>query len=200
MKSVPPAPNRIGRWVSIGAAAVAVIGVGAFMLSKQGKGPSDTGTAAVSAPARPAVGATEAVAPPPAPPKETQPPTVTPPPPEPERLPETVQIEFQGITADTTVLVDGKSSALPVRLPRGAEVHKIVLRAPGEAPRTLQIDGTRDRIVEATLPQKPTGADDRTAARGVTSGTGHREKAKRPERAAPAAKPGAADREAITDI
>ena len=195
LKAVPAPPSRAGRWVSIGVAAVAVIGVGVFMMSKKG---ADPGTAAVSAPARP-----PAAMPPSAPVAPKEVPVTPPPAPEPESLPETVQIDVQGIAADTTVMVDGKSSALPIHLPRGPETHKIVLRAPGEAPRTLQVDGTRDRIVEAALAQKPSGADASGPSRNTGTGPGRRDKPTRRtgDHATPASKPaGSADREAITDI
>jgi len=197
LKAVPRPPSRSGRWVSIGVAAAALIGVGVFMMNRRSA--PDAGAAVLSAPiSRPPVRTAEPVAPPVAPPGETPP---KPPEPPPQAQDDTVQIDVLGVTADTTVLVDGKSTALPLRLPRGPESHKIVLRAPGEVARTIQVDGTRDRIVEAPENPKPAAVDDRPAR---NSATGHREKASRRgerDKANPTTKTsGAADREAITDI
>jgi len=117
--------------------------------------------------------------------------------------PETVRIDLQGAPPETTAEVDGKAAPLPVELPRGPRVHRITLRAPGVAPRTLEIDGTRDRIVDLVLAPSPDARAAREPLHRPPGGA--RERSRPVERAAPAAgekkaASGPSDREAITDL
>jgi hypothetical protein len=60
----------------------------------------------------------------------------------------TVQIDIEGLDPRTAVTVDGQAATLPLRLPRGPQVHRIVLRPPTGRQRSVEIDGTRDRVIE----------------------------------------------------
>ena len=117
---------------------------------------------------------------------------------------ETVRIELQGAPPETTADVDGKSATIPIELPRGPQVHRITLRAPGVPPRTLEIDGTRDRIVDMVVAATPDARGVREPNRRAPGGV--RERSRPVDRAAPAAAAekkapsGPSDREAITDI
>jgi len=62
--------------------------------------------------------------------------------------PETVEIELHGLPSGTEVVVDDQPTRSPIRVPRGPALHRIVLRSPGSPERTIEIDGTKDRIVE----------------------------------------------------
>ncbi len=116
-----------------------------------------------------------------------------------------VRIDFQGLPAGTTALVDGKRAAIPLKLPRGSDVHRILLRPPGQSPRTIELDGSRDRIVDFVATTETTAGG---AARGHSSdreGSARRTGASPPTPAGPrkhdkGPSVNPADREAITDI
>ncbi len=96
----------------------------------------------------------------------------TPPPP---ALPDKVTIDLPGLPPGAQVFVDGAGTgaALPLRLARDDRRHQLVVRAPGREPRTIEIDATRDRVVELELalpaatpaPRAPETAVGRTRAR-----------------------------------
>ena len=124
---------------------------------------------------------------------------VPPPPAEPPApaRPATVSIDIQGLSSDTQVLVDDQVVTLPTRVPRGPELHRFTLRPAHGAERTIEIDGTRDRVVELVMAPE--------------AKAGH-SPAPRPPRATPPVAPGAPrpgarprqglgpDRRAITDL
>jgi len=76
----------------------------------------------------------------------------------PPALPEKVTVDLQGLPDGAEVLVDGVTAqTLPVKLPRGDRRHQLLVRAPGHQSRSLEIDGSRDRVVELDLtPLAPT--------------------------------------------
>jgi len=78
--------------------------------------------------------------------------------PPPSATPNEVTIDLQGLPAGVEVLVDGDAApSLPLKLPRGDRHHQLLVRAPGRVPRTIEIDATRDRVVELELaPLAPT--------------------------------------------
>jgi len=149
-----------------------------------------------------------AVPEPPAAPPRAAPPVVAPTPPaEATRAPaeapgaDTVRIDFQGLPPGTIVQVDGSREQLPINLPRGTQPHRLVLRPPGESSRAIELDGSRDRIVDfgamARLPS--TTGRDRPAER---EGASRRPGAGSPARAGgkKSEDKGTSDREAIIDI
>jgi len=183
---VPVLTGRAGLVVLGGAALVALIVV---MVRLFAGGPTAT-AGRKPVPTAPAV----AVEPPPAAPAAPAPPAA----PAVPVLPATVSIDIQGLSADTQVLVDEQLVTLPTRVPRGPELHRFTLRPPHGAERTIEIDGTRDRVVELVMAPEPKVA---------------RPQAPRPARVTPTpppagaskpsvrARPGVAtDRKAITDL
>lgn len=68
---------------------------------------------------------------------------------------ETVQIDIQGIAAGSMVTIDGQPTKLPIRIVRGPQVHRIGLRSPAGDERGIEIDGSRDRVIEL-LVERPT--------------------------------------------
>lgn len=69
---------------------------------------------------------------------------------------ETVTVDIANPPRDLIVVVDGVGKALPVRLPRGAQTHTFVLRAPGYLPSKVEIEATRDaRLVFAMQRKRP---------------------------------------------
>ena len=134
----------------------------------------------------------------PAPPVE---PPAPPPPPVPVH-PATVTIDIQGLSADTEVLVDDQLVTLPTRVPRGPGLHRFTLRPPHGAERTIEIDGTRDRVVELLMapeaksahpaaPRSPAPRPARPPSTGPAGGAA---------KPGAHAKPGTADLKAITDL
>jgi serine/threonine protein kinase len=65
--------------------------------------------------------------------------------------PEMVRIDLSGVPPKTVVLVDGRPSLLPVRVPAGPDKHKILLRPPTGPERTVEVDGTQDRTIAVTF-------------------------------------------------
>jgi serine/threonine protein kinase len=59
-----------------------------------------------------------------------------------------VEIEIHGLLPDTAVDIDDQPATLPIRIPRGSDLHRIVLRPPGRPARTIEVDGTKDRTIE----------------------------------------------------
>jgi len=177
--------GRAGLVALGGAALVALVVVMVRLLAGGAPPPSRR----KPAPVAPTV-AGEAEAPIPAPPRAAEPPAPV--------LPATVSIDIQGLSPDTEVLVDEQLVTLPTRVPRGPELHRFTLRPAHGPERTIEIDGTRDRVVELVMAPEPKPA---------------RPAASRPTRAPPAPappatarpgpgpRPGAGpDRKAITDL
>jgi serine/threonine-protein kinase len=208
--------RRVGPWAVVaGGAAVAALGAIVVVGLRPGASPSPSASTAVGQPREavapaPAVPASGAAAPPsPAPEAASAAAKSAASPPSegsPARLPETVRIDLQGAPPETTAEVDGKVAPLPIELPRGPQLHRITLRAPGVPPRTLEIDGTRDRIVDMVVAPVPDGRAVRETSRHPPSGV--RERSRPVDRSPPAAgekkasssPSGPSDREAITDI
>ncbi|HEY4184450.1 MAG TPA: protein kinase [Polyangia bacterium] len=180
--------KRSGRWAALAVGAAAVLGGGIVLLRPH---PAPTVVAPVPSEPRPAP-----TVPPVSPePKTPEPKKEVAPPPEerpPPADPESVHIDFQGIPAGTTAQLDGKRTTFPIKLARGPDVHRIVLRPPGQSSRTIELDGTRDRIVDFVAIAKTPSVGGHTVTPGSTHG-GSRKSEK-----GPGANSG--DREAITDI
>jgi serine/threonine protein kinase len=64
---------------------------------------------------------------------------------------DTVEIEIHGLGPRTNVTLDDQPRALPIRVPRGPELHRIVLHPPGSPERTIEVDGTKDRMIELVM-------------------------------------------------
>ena len=113
-----------------------------------------------------------------------------------------VQIDIQGLAPDTIVLVDDHPVTLPARVPRGPELHRFSLRPPSGSERTIEIDGTRDRVIELVMAPERKQAPPRPPVRAPAHPHPPREIV-RPAPAAAAAKKAArvtSDRKAITDL
>ncbi|HVR64886.1 MAG TPA: protein kinase [Polyangia bacterium] len=195
------APAKRGKTFAVAAAAVVLVGGAIAAFGMRGGAPARTTTAATAT--EPAI----AAAPPPAPQQlppaaepapAPQPPAAQPPAPAP---PATVRIDLQGIPARTTITVDGQAATLPLQLPRGSAVHQIVLRPPSGSERRLEIDGTKDRLVELMFDKHAPGEASASRASGGGEST-HRSSGSGSSHGAGTSKkkPGASDREAITDI
>jgi len=235
-ESVAKPRRASGKWAAIGGGvAVAVVGAVVIVGMRPSASPPASSSPSLSISARPRAEAVAPAVPPPSaaplPPSAsaTQDQAAPPAPAAEGTLPrpaETVRIDLRGAPPETTAEVDGKPAALPLELPRGPRIHRITLQAPGVPPRTLDIDGTRDRIVDMIIapvtataaaakkfPAAPgagpgaPGAPDGHTARDANhrSPGGARERGRIPERVpagagdnkSPASQ---SDREAITDI
>jgi hypothetical protein len=119
----------------------------------------------------------------------------------PPALPDKVTVDLQGLPEGAEVQVDGvPAGALPLKLPRGDRRHQLLVRAPGRQPRAIEIDGTRDRVVElelAPVPEPTTNAAPRASETTAVSRKSAREEK---ARARDARRRGAADtgRHAVT--
>lgn len=82
--------------------------------------------------------------------------------------PATVQVDIHGVDPQTTVTVDGQPAALPIRLPRGPQTHQIVLQTHTGRQRHIEVDGTRDRVIEVVVARAATGP---AAPAGAPRGT-----------------------------
>src|SRR5204863_7567121 len=78
---------------------------------------------------------------------------------------ETVRIDVHGIPAGTEVTLDGEPSALPVVVARGKESHRIAVRTPDGTQQSVDVDGTRDRVLELVLPPSQPPARDEPRSR-----------------------------------
>ncbi|HEY8924536.1 MAG TPA: protein kinase [Polyangia bacterium] len=217
-ETVAKPQRRVGPWAVVaGGAAVAALGAIVVVGMRPGASPSPSAQIrqpAVGQPGQgsaptPAIPSAHAEAPASPAPEAAQAADKGTPSPSgegsPARAPETVRIDLQGAPPDTTAEVDGKAAPLPLELPRGPRLHRITLRAPGVPPRTLEIDGTRDRIVDMVVAPVPDARAARETNRRPSGSP--RERSRPVDHAAPAAgekKPssgsGSSDREAITDI
>jgi serine/threonine protein kinase len=124
----------------------------------------------------------------------------------PKVAPETVRIDVHGIPPGTEVTVDGAPSALPVVVIRGKDSHRIGVRTPDGTQQSVDVDGTRDRVVELVLPQsdppavkekvrarEPGGSEPSSRGKELPGRTGSA-----PQKKIPGARP--KDLDAITDI
>lgn len=57
-------------------------------------------------------------------------------------------IENEGLGPDTRVTVDDRITAVPIRLPKGSDLRRIVLFVSGQPERTIDLDGTTNRTIE----------------------------------------------------
>jgi hypothetical protein len=64
--------------------------------------------------------------------------------------PEMARIELTGLPPGTSVMVDGRSSALPVRVPKGV-ASRILLRSPQGVEKTIDVDGKNDQKIAVTF-------------------------------------------------
>ncbi|HEY4184298.1 MAG TPA: serine/threonine-protein kinase [Polyangia bacterium] len=108
---------------------------------------------------------------------------------------QTVQIDIQGIAPDTVVTVDDQPATLPVRIRRGPALHRFTLRPSNGSERTIEIDGTRDRVIELVMapvqkPAPPLPPEEHTHAPSRSPSHGSK-----PKPASPTS-----DRKAITDL
>jgi hypothetical protein len=141
----------------------------------------------IEPPARPSVAAVPPPASAPTAPQPPVPPAIA-----------MVQIDIQGLAPDTIVLVDDHPVTLPARVPRGPELHRFSLRPPSGNERTIEIDGTRDRIIELVMAPERKQAPPRPSVRAAD----HPRPIVRPAPAPAAQKPArvTSDRKAITDL
>ena len=205
-------PSRNGLWIGLAAGVAVAIGGGVVALRGR-PAPSPASMLAASRPPEAQASTTPSPSVAPAPSPSVAPaapvarPPVTPPlaAPVEAALAETVHIDFQGLPAGTTAQVDGKKATLPIQVPRGSEVHHIVLRPPGESSRAIELDGSRDRIVDFVATTKVASGRDRTPAdrdgahRAPPGATGPAP-ARGPRKADKGPAVNTTDREAITDI
>ncbi|HEY8927524.1 MAG TPA: protein kinase, partial [Polyangia bacterium] len=63
-----------------------------------------------------------------------------------------VHIEFRGIPAGTKVTLDGRPAPLPVAVPRGSGTHRLTLRTPDGLEQAVEVDGTKDRVIDWYIP------------------------------------------------
>ncbi|HEY2899132.1 MAG TPA: protein kinase [Polyangia bacterium] len=185
-------PKRGMTFAVAGGAIVAIGGILAVVFTRGG---SPGKTASVSEPAVvSAAPAPEKL--PPAPPAAEPPPApaAEPKPAAAPALPQTVRIDLQGVPARTVVTVDGRAADLPLQLPRGAQMHHVVLKAPSGAERALDLDGSKDRLVELVF-DKPHGSSDGQGSHssGSDGSSGHHSHGS-------GKKKPSGDRDAITDI
>jgi hypothetical protein len=148
------------RLIVIGAgAAVLAIAVGAILVSRPSKPSHGRKEPRHAQPAAPEM------APPPPPEKPVEPekpaekPAQVPPPT--EAVPpveDNVRINLKRVPEGTEISVDGHPTTLPILIPRGRESHQIILRAADGTERALDVDGTRDRLIELAAPRSPAGA------------------------------------------
>ncbi|MES1207222.1 MAG: protein kinase [Pseudomonadota bacterium] len=68
---------------------------------------------------------------------------------------ETVTIDIEGAPAGTEITIDDRAAALPLRVPRGRSTHRILIRPPGGSARSIEVDGTRDRVIELVVDPPP---------------------------------------------
>jgi serine/threonine-protein kinase len=89
--------------------------------------------------------------------------------PPPAALPDKVTVDLQGLPEGAEVLIDGAAAGTPpLKLPRGERRHQLLVRAPGRQPRAIEIDGTRDRVIELELAPMPTPTTTTTATSAGT--------------------------------
>ena len=191
-------PIITGRAGLVTLGAVAVVALAIVMARLLGGGPSPAGRKAKP------IEAPVAIEPPTPPPEPPAAPVAEP------AAPATVSIDIQGLSADTVVLVDDQQVTLPTRVPRGPDLHRFTLRPPHGAERTIEIDGTRDRVVELVMaPEgaKPVHAPAPRPPRSPPAGGApaprapHLLPASGALAPAPRPRPGAAvERKAITDL
>jgi hypothetical protein len=196
----PPAPPaRRGKTYAMAGGGIALVGGIIAVISLGGSNspsrstvPHATESAAVAAPAPEKATPTT-----PAEPAPTAAPKVVAP-----SAPETVRIDLQGVPARTVVTVDGKAVALPVELPRGTAVHHIVLKTPSGVERALDLDGSRDRLVELMFDKKASSSDDKGSRSSSGDGSHHSSSgsSSRDRPAGGKKKTGNSDRDAIIDL
>jgi serine/threonine protein kinase len=157
-REVPREPRGKKRWpLILGVAGVAaMVGIVA-VVSRGGES-----TSARAVPAPPPERRTPALRTP----AEPSPPT---PPVASGEPPEMVTIALSGVQAGSVVVLDGLSSAIPLHVARGPELHRIIVRAPGGAERLLEIDGSEDRTLDVGPLDGPPGR----STRSPTSSRGH---------------------------
>jgi serine/threonine-protein kinase len=121
-----PAPSR--RWIWAVAAAVVVVAGGVLGVSQW---------------RRPALTVTTSVGPPPVA-VAIQPPPAPPPAPPPV---EWVVVDVENSPPGTTAVVDGERKSIPLRLEKGSPAREVRFEASGYQPRTVAVDGDRDRLL-----------------------------------------------------
>jgi serine/threonine protein kinase len=125
-------PSRRGWVLSVSAALLAIVGVGAYLFSDE--------IVDRTRPRKPAVSSEEA---------EADLPTKTHGEPS---LPATITVEVEGAPDGLKVTVDGDPvSSLPVRLPRDGAVHKMLFKVPGYQPETRIIEASKSQVVALSL-------------------------------------------------
>jgi hypothetical protein len=86
-----------------------------------------------------------------------------------------ITVGLQGLPPGAEVLVDGVAApGLPLKLVREDRRHRLLVRAPGYEPRTIEIDASRDRVVDLELTASTAmahlGQPERTQATTVAPG------------------------------
>ena len=203
-----------GKLIAIGGAAALAVGIAVVALTMRGGSkPAESSAARTAAHEARAEEPTAPTPPPVAPPAAEEPSAADEPPPPSAKpaaavkLPEVVTLELPGLPPKTTVTLDDQPTTLPVKIRRGPEQHRIVVRSPGQKSRELTLDGTRDRVVDIVLEKESTKhaeahtgtSHEKSPERESGHHAGSAATAAKPHPGAPEKKPGS-DREAITDI
>lgn len=193
--ATPPAKPR-GTRLIVGAGAVVLAGTIAVIVATR---PKPTATSEPPAAEEVPAAAVERPRADPAvkePAVRTEPEVPTPPP--------TVRIDIQGVPPQTALTVDGQPASFPLELPRGTRAHRVVLKPPGVPEKVLEVDGTRDRLIELVFEAPQSGRErnpGRAAEKSGERSTGRRSSRERAGTSDKNPAPrGASDREAITDI
>ena len=116
-----------------------------------------------------------------------------------------VRIEFRGIPAGTKVTLDGRPAPLPVVVPRGGGTHRLSLRTPDGLEQAVEVDGTKDRVIDWYIPgsgAEATGASGARKAPSPSKGATPAAAPSPPSSSTKARPPAgrAKDLEAITDL
>jgi serine/threonine-protein kinase len=191
-------PAARGKMFALAGGAVLVVGVIAIVATRGG---SPHKRSVVAEPTATAASVDNVAAPaPPAPSAAAEPPPAAAAPSAPA-LPDTVRIDLQGVPARTAVTLDGRPASLPLQIARGPQVHRIVLKPPSGAERTLEIDGSKDRLVELMFDKRASSTDSQSS-HSSSSDSGHSSSGSSHGKSSSGKKkPGAgSDRDAITDI
>ncbi|HET6149694.1 MAG TPA: serine/threonine-protein kinase [Polyangia bacterium] len=77
------------------------------------------------------------------------------------RSAEIITVDVRGLPPGAEVWLDGALTAgLPLRLPRGAERHVLLLRAQGYAERVIEMDARQDRMIDVVMSAAAAAARD----------------------------------------
>jgi hypothetical protein len=159
---LPPRSSR--RWLAVAAGGVAAVAVAIglkVLVAKPGEAARDNPPRA-SAAATSAAPPTAATPVPPA----AAPPAPAAPPPAAPVAPPTVTIDVRGLPAQAALTLDGApADRVPIQLARDDRRHVLVVRAAGFRDQTLEIDASRNQVVEVAMAALPKPETPRPAPR-----------------------------------